>query len=460
MNKNEAVKQLMSQGIIPTESTISALVQGVREERQSKYEKIESAVKVLKTFDYTPKKIKVDDFTEYFRNRYNVLKSLLFNRPQMASAVSISQAKSNPSTGEVVIIAMVAYMSTMPNNGLRLTLEDLSASTNAYIFPKNDLDSELVDAIQMLTLDEVVGFVGSFSKGNFYINKIIWPDIPSKQPARTEEEVYAIFSGDIHVGSNNFLGKDFQKFMDWFAGNIGNDKQKEIARRTKYFFIPGDLVDGIGIYPGQNRELVIDDINAQYDALAKMLKKVPEDKHIIVCPGNHDAVRLEEPQPQLYKQYAAPIYELPNVTMLTNPAYANIHGVGEQLGFDVLQYHGYSFDTFIDRVEGLRLAGGYDRADLIHQFLLKRRHLSPTHNFNLTLPIKNDPLIIQQVPDILVSGHIHKARIGAYKSTLSFSGSCWQSITEFQKKVGHSPDPGFVPLLNLKTRKSTMLRFT
>ena len=190
-----------------------------------------------------------------------------------------------------------------------------------------------------------------------------------------------------------------------------------------------------------------------------MLKKIPTDKHIIVCHRNHDAVILEAPQPKLFKDYTQSLYDLPNFPMVTNPSYVQIHGLNGQSGFDVLQYHGYSFDMFIDRIEGLRLAGGYDRADLIHEFLLKRRHLSPTHNFNLTLPLKKDPLIINRVPDILISGHIHKARIGAYKSTLSFSGSCWQSVTEFQKKVGHSPDPGCVPLLNLKTRKSTMMYF-
>lgn len=455
MDKAEAVKQLLKEGIVPTDATINAMVNGVTVAKQSK-DKIPSKVEVVKEFHYKPKKIVVDDFTEYFRNRYDTLKNLLFNRPQVQTAVSIDKAKSDALSGKVTIIAMVSYMSRMPNGGLWLTLEDLSGTIKAFIGSNDGQNDEI---IQMLTLDEVVGFVGSVSKSSFYIDEVIWPDIPEKQAVHTDEEVYAVFSGDIHVGSNNFLGSDFQKFLDWLSGKVGNEKQKEIARRTKYFFIPGDLVDGIGIYPGQDKELTITDIAKQYDELAKYLKQVPDDKHIIICPGNHDAVRLEEPQPQLGIDYAEPLVNMPNVTMVTNPSYVNIHGIGNQLGFDVLQYHGYSFDTFIDRIEGLRLAGGYDRADLIHEYLLKRRHLSPTHNYNLTIPMKEDAHIISKVPDIIVSGHIHKARIGSYKNTLSFSGSCWQGITDFQKKVGHDPDPGFVPLLNLKTRKSTMLQF-
>ena len=90
---------------------------------------------------------------------------------------------------------------------------------------------------------------------------------------------------------------------------------------------------------------------------------------------------------------------------------------------------------------------------------MKRRHLSPTHNLNLTLRMKKDPHVIEKIPDIMVSGHIHKARIGKYKNTISISGSCWQSTTAFQEKVGHKPDPGMIPILNLKTRKANMLSF-
>lgn len=455
MDKATAVKQLLAEGILPTAETINALVNGVTVAKASR-EKIETNVEVVKNFEYTPKKMKVDDFTEYFKYRYNTMKNLLFNRPQVANAISISQAKSSPNQGKITIIAMISYLSRMNDGALRLNLEDLSGSMNGFVSAK---DLPNIEAIEMLTLDEVVGLVGTASKNTFYIQEVIWPDIPEKPAVRADDEVYAVFSGDIHVGSNNFLEKDFKNFIRWLKGEVGSEKQKEVARRTKYFFIPGDLVDGIGIYPGQQNELTIDDIYKQYDTLASMLSELPDDKKVIICPGNHDAVRLEEPQPRLYNDYAATLGELPNVTMVTNPSYVKIHNVGQRSGFDVLMYHGYGFDMFIDRIEGLRLAGGYDRADLIHEFLLKRRHLAPTHDYNLTIPMRPDPLIITHVPDIMVSGHIHKAKIGSYKNTLSFSGSCWQAITDFQKKVGHNPDPGHVPLLNLQTRKSTMLQF-
>jgi DNA polymerase II small subunit len=159
------------------------------------------------------------------------------------------------------------------------------------------------------------------------------------------------------------------------------------------------------------------------------------------------------------KEYAESIVELPNVTMVTNPSYTNIHAMDGYLGQEVLMYHGYSFDRLIDQVDGLRLAGGYEKADEIHKFLLKRRHLSPSHHLNVNLPTKEDAHIISKIPDILVSGHIHRARIGSYKNVVSISGSCWQAVTDFQLKFGHNPEPGLIPIMNLKTRKASMLSF-
>ncbi len=45
---------------------------------------------------------------------------------------------------------------------------------------------------------------------------------------------------------------------------------------------------------------------------------------MIICPGNHDAMRIAEPQPELYRDFAAPLYELPNAIMVSNPSIVNI----------------------------------------------------------------------------------------------------------------------------------------
>ena len=54
---------------------------------------------------------------------------------------------------------------------------------------------------------------------------------------KTEEEVYAIFLSDIHVGSKNFLDDDFNKFLKWINGDLGSEAQRQIAPKVKYIFI-------------------------------------------------------------------------------------------------------------------------------------------------------------------------------------------------------------------------------
>ena len=307
--------------------------------------------------------------------------------------------------------------------------------------------------------DCVLAVTGWFAKGFFLVDSVVWPDIPHRPRQLCPEEAYAVFTGDIHSGSNMFLPKEFEKFISWLKGDYGTPDMRDIAKKTKYIFLLGDLIDGVGIYPEQEKELHIKDAATQYDVLAKYLAEVPDDKHFIVIPGNHDALRLCEPQPVIPKEYAAPLYELPNVTCISNPALVKLHKMDGYPGFDVLMYHGYSFDHFVDSVEALRLAGGYDAPDKIWEFLLKRRHLAPTYGATLALPMEPDPLLIRQVPDMVASGHIHKAKIGSYKNVLSASCSCWQSTTTFQARVGHRPDPAQVPVYGMHNGKAEMLKF-
>ena len=147
--------------------------------------------------------------------------------------------------------------------------------------------------------------------------------------------------------------------------------------------------------------------------------------------------------------------------MVSNPSMVNINSSSNFAGFDVLMYHGYSFDYFVAQVDSLRNQGGYNRADLIMKFLLKRRHLAPSHSSTLYIPdSKSDPLVIEKIPDFFLSGHIHKSVTTNYRNTTLICGSCWQSKSTFQEKMGHMPEPCKIPIINLKTRKISILDFT
>jgi len=417
----------------------------------------ETKVVVVTSYNEENTKRDVQDFVDYFNHRFKALEKILKGRQGLQTNISIKHIVKRKEREQAALIGMVSSKDTTKNGNLMLTLEDPTGTIKVLI---NKNKPELFRKADEIVLDEVIGVIGVSGDNIVFVNEFYLPDVPNHELKKVHDDVYAAFISDLHVGSSKFLPEDFEKFLKWINGETGNEKQREIASKVKYLFISGDLVDGIGIYPGQEDELDIKDIYNQYAECASLLKRVPNNIHMILCPGNHDAVRLAEPQPTFPKTYCAPLYDLPNTTIVSNPATVNIHSSADFPGFNVLMYHGYSFDHFIAEVNALRNQGGYDRADLVMKFLLQRRHLAPTHTSTQYIPdTSRDPLVIDAVPDFFISGHIHKSVSAQYKGITLICGSCWQSKTAFQEKVGHHPEPSRVPVVNLKTREIKILKF-
>ena len=61
------------------------------EDKSSYGESAYSDVIVLKEYHNDPRKLAVNDFVEYFRLRYNLLKDLLQNRQELQGAISINR---------------------------------------------------------------------------------------------------------------------------------------------------------------------------------------------------------------------------------------------------------------------------------------------------------------------------------------------------------------------------------
>lgn len=416
------------------------------------------SIKIIHSYAEDSKKRDVQDFVQYFNNRYKLIEKILKNRTELEGVLSINRIKTKKDRDRISLIALVAGKHLTKNKNIILTLEDPTGYIKVLA---NKNKPDLFKIANNIVLDEVIAITGVNAENIVFADNIYSPEIPtSKELKKSQDESYALFLSDLHVGSKNFLLDDFNKFLKWINSEIGNEKQKEIASKVKYIFIVGDLVDGCGIYPEQDKELLIKDVKKQYEECANLLKQIPKNIQLIICPGNHDAMRIAEPQPALYKEFSGPLYELPNVTMVSNPSFVNIHSSEGFPGFDVLLYHGYSFDFFVSEVDSIRNSGGYDRADLIMKFLLQKRHLAPTHTSTLYIPdTTNDPLVIDKVPDFFVSGHIHKSITANYRNVTMICGSCWQSKTSFQEKVGHHPEPSRVPIVNLKTRGIKILKF-
>src|SRR3989338_8835173 len=415
-------------------------------------------VKIIYSYNDEPKKREAQDFVDYFNNRYKALERILKQRQELKNTVSINRISGKKDKEQVAIVGIVSEKQVTKNGNLLLVLEDPTGMKRVIV---NKNKPELFREARDIVLDEVIGITGVAVDSIVFVNNIIWPEVPTnKELKKASEEKYAIFLSDLHVGSSKFLPEDFEKFLRWINGEMGNEQQKHIAKNVEYIFIAGDLVDGCGIYPEQDKELVIKDIYEQYKECANLLKQIPQHIPLIICPGNHDAMRISEPQPALSKEFAKPMHELNNAIMVSNPSLININSYENFNGFDVMMYHGYSFDYFVAEVDSLRNQGGYDRADLIMKFLLKRRHLAPTHLSTLYIPdTKKDPLVIEKVPDFFLSVHIQKTATASYRNTPLICGSCWQGKTIFQERVGHNPEPSRVPIVNLQTRDIKILKF-
>lgn len=398
------------------------------------------------------------EFVRHYRTRYSELQNILKARQVLRGQTSISRIKSKDRNENVSIIGYVTNKSITKNKNILLTLEDPTGSTNALI---NSNKGEIYDIGKDLCLDEVIGIEGATGNNIVFANNVVLPDVPiSKEFKKAPYEAYAVFISDIHVGSEAFLQKDFEKFIRWMKGSIGNETQRNIASKIRYLIITGDLVEGVGIYPNQEEELAVKDIKDQYKQIAHYLKELPPFIKIIICAGNHDAVRLAEPQPPIDREIAAPLYELPNIVHVTNPATITIGKTESFPGFDILMYHGGSFIYYADAIESIRFSGGLKRVDLISRYLLKRRHLAPTHGSTLyRVNFSKDPLLIKQIPDIMISGHIHRSTVDSYRNISILNSSCWVRQTKYQEKVGLKPQPGKIPIINLKTRETKVMSF-
>ncbi len=425
---------------------------------EQKEQQIQDNVKIISSYKEEPKKREPQDFVDYLNNRYKEIEKILKQHQQLRNTLSINKIANKKDKEALSIIGIVSSKQFTKNGNLMFILEDPTGQKKVLV---NKNKPQLFNEAKDIVLDEVIGIVGVNIESIIFANEIIWPDVPTnKELKKNQEEKYAIFLSDLHVGSSKFLPEDFEKFLKWINGDLGNEQQRHIAKNVEYIFIAGDLVDGCGIYPEQDKELLTRDVYQQYKDCAKLLSQIPKQIPLIICPGNHDAMRISEPQPILSKEYAKPMHELNNTIMVSNPAMININSSKNFVGFDVLMYHGYSFDYFVAQVDSLRSKGGYDRADLIMKFLLKRRHLAPSHTSTLYIPdTKKDPLVIEKVPDFFLSGHIHKSATANYRNVTLICGSCWQSKTLFQEKVGHNPEPSRVPIVNLQTRDVKILKF-
>ncbi len=377
---------------------------------------------------------KTSDFINYFNSRYELIQGMLMKR---VNPISISNVKKTRND-EVSIIGMVYDIKTTASNNKIIELEDPTGKLSAMITQNSE--GSLFEESENILKDEVLGVRGVFKNNYLFIRELIRPEIPiTKEIKKLDVPLSCVFISDLHVGSVDFLEDTFKKFLKWLHS-------KE-AENVKYILIAGDLVDGIGIYASQEEDLSIKSGKKQYEHTAELLKQIPEHIKIIVQPGNHDIVGNHEPQNTL-KDTA--LSQLPNIVFGTNPCWVTLDKI------KILMYHGYSYDNLIRELPSIRQKG-YREPTLPMIEALKRRHLAPTYGSSLAIPEQKDYLVVEDIPDILHSGHLHTVGMDNYKNVLTINSGTFQGRTKFQEMLGHVPHPGIFVKVDMDTRKSRMV---
>ena len=213
-----------------------------------------------------------------------------------------------------------------------VTIEDMSSTIDVFV--RKD-DPRLCDHFH----DEVLGISGRFGDDGrmFWVDGWFTPICfrTIKTKAVKNLTVSIAFISDLHMGSKRFLEKEWDKMVEWMNGT------DETAQNIKWLVLSGDVIDGIGIYPGHEENICIANSFDQYEMCARKLDELPDHITPILLPENHDAVRPAEPQPML-----EPVFSKNSIPLsMSATRKINLSGI------DVLSYHGKGIDDIVPRVE-------------------------------------------------------------------------------------------------------------
>ncbi|NMI83906.1 MAG: DNA-directed DNA polymerase II small subunit [Candidatus Nitrosopelagicus brevis] len=376
----------------------------------------------------------VEGYGALFASRFNKLRQIMSDRPESKKVKDIESVKSVTKNDDELYVWGLVTDRKSDRNITKITVEDPTSSMELVVF-----EGDLKDAADTLLMDQFAMFkIVPAKNGGFFAKDIILPDIPEHTTNRSKTETYAVFLSDLHVGSKFFMEEELSEFIKWISS------ADPIARKIRFVVIGGDLIDGVGVFPGQDK--VLDQLTTE-DQLQKtfeVLDKIPKHIKVFLISGNHDAGRKALPQPAIPKMYNSELWDRENFFMLGNPSMVSLNGV------KVLMYHGQSIDDVVRTTPGV----SYDKPAAVMRHFLRARHMSPIYGSRTPIaPETEDMMVIDDVPDIFHSGHVHFVGLDMYKGVLIVNSGAWQRQTDFQESVGVTPTPGMAIIVNLQTMK-------
>ncbi len=384
----------------------------------------------------------VDEFINIIRDRFEFLKSILI-RKSSVDPIPIADLKASTRRNgdNILIIGMVMEKRVFRDFSIRMSLDDETGSI-PVIFKKG---SRYWDRADKVPIDSVLAVKGTFINGRIYAESFRVPDLDGNLVKPGSAEGKAVLISDTHMGSRYFNEKSFNMFIKWLNSDLASD--------VSYLIICGDLVDGVGVYPNQEDELRIADVYKQFNLAASFLERIPKDIKILYIPGNHEPVRQAEPQPVIPSEYLDELLEVrPDLVSLPNPS---MIGIGD---VKILLYHGRSLNAIFKHIPGLQPI----RPETVVEamiWMLRLRHLAPIYGEHPLSPEEKDWLLIDDIPHILHTGHIHVYGVGKYKGVNLVNSGTFENETPYIKSLGIEVTVGKVPVVNLKNLEIEIKNF-
>ncbi len=376
----------------------------------------------------------VEGYGKLFASRFNKLKQIMSDRPESKKVKDIESVKSITKNDDELFVWGLVSDRKSDRNITKITLEDPTSSMEIVVF-----EGDLKDAADTLLMDQFAMFkIVPAKNGGFFAKEIFLPDIPEHTTNRSKTETYAVFLSDLHVGSKFFMEEELSEFIKWISS------ADPIARKIRFVVVGGDLIDGVGVFPGQEKILNQTTTEGQLQKTFEVLDKIPKHIKVFLISGNHDAGRKALPQPAIPKMYNSQLWDRENFFMLGNPSMVSLNGV------KVLMYHGQSIDDVVRTTPGV----SYDKPAAVMRHFLRARHMSPIYGSRTPIaPETEDMMVIDDIPDIFHSGHVHFVGLDMYKGVLIVNSGAWQRQTDFQESVGITPTPGMAIIVNLQTMR-------
>ncbi|MCG3216749.1 MAG: metallophosphoesterase [Candidatus Heimdallarchaeota archaeon] len=411
-------------------------------------EKISADLEIISSPKNTKSPASAKSFLKYFESRFDEISQMFIRRRDIQNIIKTSSFKPSSSKDSISVIALIINKQKTRKGHIILDLEDKEGRIKGLITQSN---VDLIHKAEFILEDSVLCFTGTYYNGMLSIKDIQWPDIPyGHRPNHAYEEVLALFLSDIHVGSRNFAGNLFLRVINFLNGKLESEKYNQVGQKVKYLFVAGDVVDGVGVYPGQIEDLVLDDLHLQYLLSAEYFEQIRSDIEIIVIPGNHDGARAAEPQTPIQKEFAPELYTLDNVRLLGSPSYLKAHNV------EILMSHGNSIMDINSAIPAIP----HETSMPAMVEMLKNRHLVPIYGKRTPIvPDSVDQLVIKKIPDIFQTGHTHLAGDETYKGVTLINSGTFQFQTSYQKSMNINPTTGQTYVINLKNLQRTVVDF-